>query len=285
MARQHVEYIQSQALPWQPSPWPHLPGCQVKLLSRDADTGAASALIRIPPAWSEAREGWLGAAGELFVVDGGFDLNGRQYPQDTYAYLPAGYPYRSLATESGAVVLTFYDTEPVWHEGVRPDAGVDASDASDAIEMIDAFAIPWSSEGMDPAYADLGLRWKILRGSPDGPQATMLVACPPHLHPPGWTGPQEVHDCVEEMFLLSGDYLGNRGTMCTGAYFWRPPGIPHGPYGTRGGSLALIRTFGAPLRNHWTQHHVRLSRTPAYQPVLPDAVRSHARQPWRPQSY
>jgi hypothetical protein len=199
----------------------------VKILSRDADTGAASALVRLPPAWSEVREGWLGAGAELFVVDGGFDLNGRQYSQDTYASLPAGYPYRSLGTESGAVVLTFYDAEPVWHEGVHPD---DGPDASDAIEMIDAFGMPWSSDLMDPAYAQLGLRWKILRGSPDGPQATLLVACPPHVHPPAWTGPQEVHDCVEEMFLLSGDYLGNRGTMCTGAYSWRPPGIPHGPY-------------------------------------------------------
>jgi hypothetical protein len=282
MARPHVEYIQSQALPWQPSPWPHLPGCQVKILSRDADTGAASALIRLPPAWSEVREGWLGAGAELFVVDGTFDLNGRQYMQDAYAYLPAGYPYRSLATETGAVVLTCYDAEPVWLEGVHPAVG---PDPSDAIEMIDAFDLVWSSEGMDPAYAAVGLRWKILRGSPGGTQATMLVSAPPHVHPPGWTGPQEVHDCVEEMFLLSGDYVGDRGTMYTGAYFWRPPGMAHGPYGSRGGSLALIRTFGAPLRNHWTPHHVRLSRTPAYQPVLPDGLRGHARQPWRPQSY
>jgi hypothetical protein len=282
MPRPHVEFVQSQTLPWQSSPWPHLPGCQVKLLSLDPDTGAASALLRVPAGWSEAREGWLGAGVEHYVVDGEIDLNGRRYLADTYAWLPAGYPFRSMKTTTGAVVLVFFDAEPAWHEGVHPAAG---PDASDAVEMLDAYRMAWATGTMDPAYADVGLRWKILRGSPDGPQATMLVYCPPHVHPPGWTGPQEIHDCVEEMFLLSGDYLGDRGAMHAGAYFWRPPGVAHGPYGTRGGSLALIRTQGAPLRNQWTPHHVKLSRTPAYQPVLPEALRSHARQPWRPQNY
>lgn len=282
MPRQHVEFIQSQAVPWQPCPWPHLSGCQAKILTRDEQTGAASALVRLPPGWGEQREGWLGAGTEMFVVDGTFELNGRQYSQDFYASLPAGYPYRSLATTPGAVVLTFFDAEPVWLEGVDPGA---REPPGSAVEMIDAFRTPWSADGMDAAYAEIGLRWKVLRGSPDGPSCTMLVSSPPHLHPPGWTGPQEVHDCVEEMFLLSGDYIGDRGTMYTGAYFWRPPGNAHGPYGSRGGSLALIRTSGAALRNHWTSHHVQLSRTPAYQPVLPDGLRAHARQSWRPQSY
>jgi hypothetical protein len=282
MARPHVEFIQSQALPWQPSPWPHLPGCQTKILSRDPDTGAASAIVRVPPGWSEIREGWLGAGVELFVIEGEIDLNGRQYAQDAYAWLPRGYPFRSMATTTGAVALVFFEAEPTWHAGVRPNAG---PDPSDAIEMVDAFRLPWSCEHMDPAYADVGLRWKILRGSPDDAFCTMLVSCPPHVHPPDWAGPQEVHDCIEEMFLLSGDFLGNRGTMTTGAYFWRPPGIAHGPYGTRGGSLALIRTLGAPLVNHWTPHDLKISRAPTYQPVLPDALRGQARQPWRPQSY
>ncbi len=41
MARPHVEFMQSQSLAWVPSPWRHLPGCQVKLLSRDPADGAA----------------------------------------------------------------------------------------------------------------------------------------------------------------------------------------------------------------------------------------------------
>src|SRR5512137_978180 len=115
MPRPHVEFIQSQALPWQPCPWPHLPGCQAKVLSRDPESGAATALIRVPPGWSEAREGWLAAGAEMLVLEGALDRNGRQYGQDTYAWLPPGYPYRSLATTAGAVVLTFFDREPTWH--------------------------------------------------------------------------------------------------------------------------------------------------------------------------
>jgi hypothetical protein len=114
----------------------------------------------------------------------------------------------------------------------------------------------------------------------------MLVSCPPHLHPPGWRGPQERHGCVEEMFLLSGDYLSNVGTMRAGAYFWRPPGIAHGPYGTRFGNLAIIRTLGAPLENNWTDATVGISRDPPLAAQLPPEMRRRAAgSHWQPPSF
>lgn len=282
MSRPHVEFIQSQALAWQPSPWRHLPGCQVKLLSRDAESGAASALVRLPAGWAIDGAGFLTSGQEFLVLEGAMDVNGRRYEQDCYAWLPAGYPLRGCSTASGAIVLIFFDREPHLVEGA-PESG--RFDLAGAIEFRDAYQMEWESEGMDPAYAAVGLRWKQLRGSPHGRECTMLVACPPHLHPPHWRGPQEVHECVEEMYLLSGDYLSSLGTMYAGAYFWRPPGIAHGPYGTRGGNLAVIRTLGAQLENNWTHHEVALTREPSYQPSLPDGMRAHLRQPWRPQSY
>ena len=282
MPRAHVEFIQSQALPWTPSPWPCLAGCQAKLLSRDLETGAASAVVRVGAGWGRPMPGWIDARLELFVLEGALDVNGRRYEQDCYASLPAGYPYRGCRSEDGAVVLAFFDGEPVWHDGPPPPG---EHDLSDAIEFLDAYEMPWAREGMDPAYADLGMQWKLLRGSPLGADATMLVACPPHLHPQGWRGPQEVHDCVEEMFLLSGDYQSNVGLMSHGAYFWRPPGVAHGPYGSRGGSLALIRTQGAALENHWTVHEVPISRAPAYAPALPGHLEAYRHRPWRPQRY
>ena len=33
MSRPHIDYLQSQTLPWHASHWPYLPGCQVKTLS------------------------------------------------------------------------------------------------------------------------------------------------------------------------------------------------------------------------------------------------------------
>lgn len=278
MTRPHIEYLQSQALPWQPAHWPHLAGCQVKVLSRDPATGAASALVRFPAGWHSHGPGYLDADEELFVLEGALDIDGRRYPQDCYGGFPAGARRAAWSAPEGAVALVFYAAEPGWTAG-EPPAPAAAATFHDAYEM------PWSWDGMDPAYAGVGLRWKILRGSPHGTAATMLVTCPPHLHPPRWVGPQEVHDCAEEMYLLSGDFLSALGPMAAGAYFWRPPGVAHGPYGSRGGSLALIRTDGAPLVNHWTSHEVELGRSREYRPVLPAELAGLRAHPWRPQPY
>jgi hypothetical protein len=49
------------------------------------------------------------------------------------------------------------------------------------------------------------------------------------------------------MYLLAGEVHGNRGVMRPGAYFWRPAGIPHGPYETLTGNLYFFRSQGGRL--------------------------------------
>ena len=88
-----------------------------------------------------------------------------------------------------------------------------------------------------------------------------------------------MHDCVEEMFLISGDYLSNVGRMREGAYFWRPPGIPHGPYGSRGGSLCLIRFVGGAHVNHWSSSQHSFDYEQAYEPQLPPELAQIALPP------
>ena len=69
----------------------------------------------------------------------------------------------------------------------------------------------------------------------------------------GWIeSRQEHHDCVEEVYMISGDMtMGELGTMTSGGYIWRPPLIKHGPMQTNAGGLMFIRTDG-PLINHYT---------------------------------
>ena len=174
-----------------------------------------------------------------------------------------------MRSDAGATFVAFYGAEP------RPAEPT----AAEGVFICDAFAMPWSCEGMDPAYGDAGMRWKILREDPVAQDVTMLVSTPPHLIPPGWTGPQEQHDCVEEAFIVSGDFVSPIGTMRSGAYFWRPPHILHGPYGSVGGSLALIRTLGHALENNWSEDTVTLEPDPAYRPVIPVQLRD-ALQAW-----
>ncbi len=276
MARAHLEYLQTQSLAWQSSPWPHLAGCHIKVLSRDATNGAASLLVRFPAGWQPTTPGCVSTHEQLFVLEGALELDGRHCGQDCFAWFPQGSASASRSTPEGAVALVFYDAEPTWQ--------AETSGTAAAI-VVDAYDMPWEAVETMPAADSWGPKQKILCGDANAGALTMLVAFPPHMHPDHWAGPQELHACTEELFLLSGDCLTNVGQMFPGAYFWRPPGIAHGPYGSRGGNLALLRIHGAPLATTRTSHQVTLARTPEYQPVLPRELDSLRTRPWRPQSY
>jgi hypothetical protein len=279
MARPHIDYLQSQALPWQPSAWPHLRGCQVKTLSLDPDTGAVSLIVRFPSGWTAATADSLAATEELFVLDGMLELDGRRYGQDCYGWFPAGWRHTARAAPDGAVALAFYGADP----GTRPGGPV-AGGPGEAVR-VDAFELAWADDHTRLVFGGEGHRWKVLHGSPDHGAATMLITSPAHLHPPGWRAPQEIHASAEEMFVLSGDFLSNAGHMASGAYVWRPARLAHGPYGSRGGNLALLRTHGAPLDTDYSAHEIALERAPDYQPVLPPGLRSLITHPWRAQRY
>jgi len=282
MSRPHVEFVQAQALPWDTSPWHHLTGCQVKLLSRDPDDGAASALVRFPAGWRAPPPGHVDCDQEILLLEGGLELDGRRYEPDCYGSFPAGCSLRSLAAPRGAVALVFFAREP---RGLDGSGMTVAGDAGHPAEPRDAFELRWQSAATGPAPAAPGLQWKVLRGSPQDAAVTLLVCSPPHLQPPSWRGPQAVHAGAIELFLLSGDLIGHAGQMCVGAYLWRPPGVAHGPYATRGGNLALVRVLGGPFFGRPTVHEVEIARETAQQPLLPESVRAQRLWPWRPQRF
>jgi hypothetical protein len=85
-------------------------------------------------------------------------------------------------------------------------------------------------------------------------------------------GVQICHPCVEEMYLLSGDLISEYGIGHGGAYFWRPPQIPHGPHGSHGGAFMLIRFVQGSHRNDWTDNKREFLLKPSYQPALPDGL-------------
>jgi len=74
------------------------------------------------------------------------------------------------------------------------------------------------------------------------------------------------------MYLLAGEVHGNRGVMQPGAYFWRPPLIPHGPYGSLTGNLYFFRTKGGPLSTSYVEPERPFRWWPADDAVLPPDV-------------
>jgi hypothetical protein len=49
--------------------------------------------------------------------------------------------------------------------------------------------------------------------------------------------------------VLEGDWVGRRGRMSAGSYFWRPEFVTHGPYRSEVGALCLVRGHGRLLAN------------------------------------
>lgn len=279
MARPQIEFIQSQAIHWHKGLYGGArPDVRSKILSIDGVTGASSVLVEYPAGWKRTAHEHLLADEEIFVLDGSIRIAGLEYGPHCYAYLPAGYPRARMSSRKGAVVLTFFSATPTACRG-KAEAGLYQEDL--LVERLDTMEMPWGvmpdGSPMDPELGGRG-SLKSLRQDPRNGDWTFLYGTMPQSHPDGWAGKVETHPVVEEMYMLSGEMAGNLGIMRPGAYFWRPPGILHGPYGTITGSLGLFRTQGGPLVNVWTDYEAPFTFSPAYKPALPEALRKTARE-------
>jgi hypothetical protein len=273
MVRPLIEFVYAQNLPWQRG----LRGgarddVQVKVLSIDWERGDASLILRYPPGWSRDSFEALSAEEEMYVLAGALTINGRTYKEDCYACLPAGYGREGAHSEAGADVLTFFSETP---RVMGRRAGL--HDPADLVEFIDAVAMEWDSVSRDPALAYMGLRRKVLRWDREhDQQGTYLLASAPHNYPKGWKCAQISHPCVEESFMLAGDLQGIHGNMTRGAYFWRPAGIPHGPFGSHDGSLTLLRFKYGKHRNDWQRNELPFRFGMPYRPAVPHELERFA---------
>lgn len=240
MPRPHIEFIQEQALAWEPAALPAgCGGASWKILSRDEAGGAFTALVRLDPGWRTAGSPAFAAAQELFVIDGELVASGGRR---TARLGPGGYLRVGPGTLCGLQAASAA-CRLLWMADGRLDpapAEAEALAVADSAAM--AWQVPWV-KGPAP-----GLRLKLLwRDETTGAYSRLLDVAP------GWGEPRlEHHDCSEEAFMLSGDMtMGGLGTMGPGAYFFRPPGIKHGPMHSRAGAVIFIRTDGI-LVNHYS---------------------------------
>jgi hypothetical protein len=273
MARPHIEFIATQVLPWEAMPGDARADCQAKVLSLDPERGDCSLIVRYPPGWRRPAEA-LAADEELFVLDGELTVGDYRYQPHGYGFFPAGYGRGAAASAGGAVAVTFFSA---W-----PNRGPVTPAKTPAIEHLDAVRLEWDTADIDPGLAFMGIRRKTLRVNPEhGQRASFLIATSPHNHPKDWKCPTLTHPCVEECFMLAGDLTGPQGVLHTGAYFWRPAGIPHGPFGSLNGSLSLIRFVYGRHVNVWGKEDLPYTFFPEHRPVLPPHLAALGREPYR----
>jgi hypothetical protein len=296
MARPHIEFIQSQALPWIKGLYGGArPEVEMKILSQDADNAESSTLIRYPHGWKQTRAEHLLVDEELFVLDGAVEIAGVEYGRHCYAYLPAGYVRPSASSQGGAVVLTMFSGTPSAEPGDPPDG---LFNPSILVKHKDTLSMPWEDlpqalggspaydelpaerEDDDEMYFDAGLRYaariKRLWRDPDTGEFTKLFAILPQTFPRDWLEKPVQHECVEECYLLAGELAGNLGVMYPGAYFWRPPGIYHGPYGTLTGWMHLSHLRYGKHENLRAEKDATFEFDAPFRPVLPPDYRKYA---------
>lgn len=262
MARDRVEFIQSQKLPWEPASIATLgEGVLAKRLSEDGDSGALSALLRYPAGY-RAPAGALAVDEEFLVLDGALEVGGRRFGPFAYAHWPGGFDAGERTSEEGAVVLSFYSAAP---------EAAPATDCEPArlVEYCDALEVPYTGN-FHPEFPP-GAGRKLLYTDPHTGEASWILGTLPMR----WAERSEVHPVVEEMYLLAGESHGDRGVMRPGAYFWRPGGIPHGPYGTLTGNLYFFRTRGGGLQTEYVDPRKPFRWWPEYDPALPESMQPY----------
>lgn len=245
MGRPHTEFVQSQAIPWEPEG-----DAEAKILSQDSASGAVSRLLRVPPGWCHECAS-PDVMEEFLVLDGVLRTGEHRLPRYGYGTVPAG-EIRPLVAERGATILHF----------INPGIGGEA-------HAIDTSAMAWGSAINDSNLRFMGLGRKLLRDDPEREERVMLLSMAPQAYPAGGAAPPISHPCAEEMYLLGGDVVSEYGTMRSGAYFWRPANIPHGPHGSHTGAFMLIRFMDGRHENHWSDEPRTFDPEPPYRPVLP----------------
>lgn len=241
MARSHVEFIQSRDVPWRDPSGHWAPaGVRERLLSRDADTGGLTAEWTLPAGWSHAA-GYLEAGVEIFVLEGALRTGGVLLREFSYAHIPPGVNAGTLASPDGCRLLWMPDGT---HRFTASARHRDGAAVHQYIAAIDTAAIPWAAT-ITPGFPPGAMR-KSLRIDPTNGASTWLLGVLPQ-----WKETRtEIHPVSEEAYQLLGEMDTDRGVFGPGCYFWRPPHIPHGPFGTRTGALTFFRTDG-PLATYY----------------------------------
>jgi hypothetical protein len=267
MTRPHTVFVQAQELPWTTGVYGSgRSDVEAKTLSFDESSGASTMILHYPAGWSRPAEHHVGVHEEILILEGSLEINGRTYGPYCYANLPKGYTRSSAASPQGAVVLTMFSGTPHASEGVATDP----IDPKLLVERIDC-----AGKGLEGWTENPYTRYLIgtgvqpLREDPYTGEISILYSALPFRY----MEKQWSHPTVQEMYLLSGEYVINDvGILKPGAYCWWRENLFHGPYGSHTGFMFFIRTDGGKLANLIKEEIIPVDYQAPHNPSLPEAL-------------
>ncbi len=202
--RTNRSVLYTDLIRWEPLRVPNSQGMAwIKTLSKDAETGARTALIKFDPGFKQkvSVSAW---PMDTYVLEGEMTCGDRHYEKDTYHYRPAGVRYGPIETKLGITRIIF-------------TANQKAKSSKDEIFIQDVKQMPWGKSSAD-LNDPRGL--KDLRQDPVAGISFLLHAswAVGHRNIPGQ---MHSHGHEEEAYVLQGeweDYLGD----IEGHIHWRP---------------------------------------------------------------
>lgn len=113
LGRPHTNFVQSQVAPGRVlGDNNSQPGVEGVALSYDArGTRSVTVIFKYPKNWKMPRRHYVNSDQEFYVLDGSLELDGTVYKAGDYAYLPARYMHNVMKSDTGAVLLNFYEGE------------------------------------------------------------------------------------------------------------------------------------------------------------------------------
>jgi hypothetical protein len=275
MARPHTCFVQAQEIPWVDGA-PGNPDIAVKskVLSQDDETGAFTAILKVQPGFTRPGPVHFRCDVEIFVLDGMLEVNGEHYTKDCYAFWPSGYLRNSTSSEQGCALLALFDG---FHQPIFGAAPEGHFRKDKLIKKLNAYAMDWETgEAGSVTGKPLSptIFTKKLRVDADTHEQTFLYAALPHHAPPPIMKGKFGHPMIEEVFVLSGEYVfGDVGKMGPGGYAWWRENELHGPAGSEIGYNLFIRIYGGPLKNKFLEEESPFSFQPPHNPALPDHLK------------
>jgi hypothetical protein len=213
---------------------------------------------------------------EFLILDGSLEIDAVQYGVGDYAYLPAGMQHDAMRSPVGRLGSEFLRGRTLGVLRTHPRRHVRSKSIDPRIATA---GMPWSAAD-DLLARSLGRRVKekILRRDPISGECTRLVQAAADR--PGATLARSivVHEAVEEMFVIEGEVSTSHGTMYRGAYAWRAAGTARGPFASKTGFVALIRTKGGHAGTRILDRRPVVWDSPL-DPDVPPAMRDYARPP------
>lgn len=277
LGRPHTDFIQSQLAPSRVLGASNSqPGVTGTPLSYDAKgTRAVTVVFRFPANWSMTRPHYVNSDQEFFVLEGELEINGERYRTGDYAYLPAGFAHQSRSSGPGATLLNFYEGEHLAFYEPTP-AGMYLPEKLIRKQVTED--LPWQP-ARDLSFNSLGpeVQEKRLRHDASTGESTWLIeVAADSAEAAGSLRPVVAHAVVEEMYVLQGEIATPRGTMSSGAYTWRAPGMPRGPWASRTGHRLLVRSRRGALATKRSAEAAPVVWDAPYDPVIPENMRSFA---------